>query len=141
MVIAGVPNIEQNNVIITVIYPEITDIIKKQIDLLNDPTQWDFLLYLETTESGKLINQLIPGSGEMLLNFKINLLKTAFSKKAILLEMPDEDLLPMVEIIHHMSMRETLHILTLHPPSKHHDTAIKLFGTPRFLAPQLPNIA
>lgn len=131
LVVNGVPNIEQTNVIITVHLPEITDVIKKQIDLLHDPTQWDFLLYLETTESGKLINQLIPGSGEMLLNFKINLLKTALSNKAILLEMPEEDLLPTVEIIHHMSLRETLHILTLHPSHKNNETAIKLFGAPQ----------
>ena len=45
----------------------------EQIDLLKDPSKWDYLLYLETTKSGQLINQLIPGSGENLLNYKINL--------------------------------------------------------------------
>ncbi|HZW61597.1 MAG TPA: hypothetical protein VFF04_05215, partial [Candidatus Babeliales bacterium] len=101
LVLAGVPNLEQNNVIITVYYPDISDIIKKQLEDLHNPSKWDYLLYLETTNSGKLINQLIPGSGEKLLNFKISLLEAALSKKAILLEMPEEDLLPTVEIIHH----------------------------------------
>lgn len=126
--LCGVSNVEQNNVIITLHYPEISDIIRKQIELLKDPTEWDYLLYLETTRSGKLINQLIPGSGETLLNFKINLLKTALSKKATLLQIPEEDLLPTVELLHHISLRENLHVLTLQGPEKNFETATKLFG-------------
>jgi transcriptional regulator of acetoin/glycerol metabolism len=128
LVLCGVPNLEQNNVIISVYYPDITDIITKQIDHLKDPTKWDYLLYLETTQSGQLINQLIPGSGEQLLNFKINILKIALSKKAILLTMPEEDLVPTVELLHHISLRESLHILNLQGAEKNFDTAMKLFG-------------
>ncbi len=128
LVISGVPNLEKNNVIITLYHPDISDIVKRQLDLLKDPTKWDYLLYLETTKSGQLINRLIPGSGEILLNFKIELLKLALSKKAILLEMPTEDLVPTVEIIHHISLRETLHILTLQSSARNFENAIKLFG-------------
>ncbi len=128
LVLSGVPNLEQNNVIISVYHPEISDIIKKQIDLLKNPTQWDYLLYLETTKSGQLISRLIPGSGETLLNFKIDLLKIALSKKARLLKMPKEDLLPTVELLHHISLREALHVLNLEGPEKNFETATKLFG-------------
>ncbi|PKN03407.1 hypothetical protein CVU75_02370 [Candidatus Dependentiae bacterium HGW-Dependentiae-1] len=128
LVLNGVPNLEQNNIIITVYHPEISDIITKQLDQLKDPTKWDYLLYLETTQSGQLINQLIPGSGETLLNFKIELLKTAMSKKATLLEMAEEDLLPTTELLHHIGLREKLHVLTLHGPEKNFETATKLFG-------------
>lgn len=128
LVLAAVPHLEQNNIIITISYPDVSDIIKQQIDLLKDPTEWDYLLYLETTESGKLINQLIPGTGPMLLNYKIELLKTALSKKAILLDMPEQDLLPTAEILHHISLRDTLHVLNLQGHSENFDVAIKLFG-------------
>jgi len=128
LVFSALPSSENNSVIITVYYPEITDIVKKQIDLLRNPSEWDYLLYLETTQSGKLINQLIPGSGEQLLNFKIELLKTALSRKALLLEMPDEDLQPTVEILHHISLREQLHVLNIKAPEQNNETAIKLFG-------------
>lgn len=128
LILSGVPSIEQNSVIITAYYPEIADIVKKQIDLLKDPSKWDYLLYLETTKSGQLINQLVPGSGETLLNFKIDLLKTALSNKAALLEINDEDLLPTVEILHHISLREHLHVLQLNEHNSTVDTAIKLFG-------------
>lgn len=129
LVFSGVPSLEHNNVIISVHYPEVSDVIKKQIDSLKDPSAWDYLLYLETTKPGKLINHIIPGSGETLLNFKIELLKTALSKKATLLcNMPDQDLGPVVELLHHISLRETLHILDLDAPVSNFEIAIKLFG-------------
>lgn len=128
LVLTAIANLEYNNLIITIHYPDISDIIKQQIDLLKDPSKWDYLLYLETTKSGQLINQLVPGSGENLLNFKINLLKLALTKRATLLEMPEEDLIPTVEIIHHISLRENLHTLRLQAPTKNFDIATKLFG-------------
>jgi len=128
LVVSALLNTEQNNVIMIVYYPEISDILKRKIGFLKDPTKWDYLLYLETTQSGKLIKELIPGNGETLLNFKIDLLKLALSKKAILLDMPDQDLMPTVEILHHISLKESLHILDLQQPSSNFDTAIKLFG-------------
>ena len=128
LVISAVPHLEKNTVIVTVSYPSISDTIKHHVDLLRDPSEWDYLLYLQTTQSGKLINQLIPGSGSILLNFKIKLLKIALSKKAILLEMPEQDLQPMAEILHHISMRDNLHIMALQGPSHNFDRAIALFG-------------
>lgn len=128
LVFSAVPSLENNNVIISVYYPEITDIIKKQIDSLKDPSEWDYLLYLETTKPGKLINQLIPGTGETLLSFKIELLKTALSKKATLLNMPEQDLYQMVQFLHHVSIRETLHTIELSSPVKNYDIAMSLFG-------------
>ncbi len=128
IVISGVPNLEKNHVIITVYYPDFTDILTTQINHLKDPSAWDYLLYLETTKPGQLINQLIPGTGEQLLQFKINLLQIALSKKALLLEMAHDDLIPTVELLHHISMRTNLHMLTLQGQSKNADIAIKLFG-------------
>jgi hypothetical protein len=128
LVFSAIPNLEKNNVIIIISYPDISDIIKKQMDTLQNPSEWDYLLYLETTKSGQLINQLIPGTGNHLLNFKINLLKIALQKEAILFDMPEDDLLPTVEILHHISLRQTLHVLTLKDHEKNFDTSIKLFG-------------
>ena len=128
LVVSAVPHLEKNTIIITVSYPSISDTIKHHIDLLKDPSQWDYLLYLQTTQSGKLINQLIPGSGAVLLNFKIELLKIALTKKAILLEMPEQDLQPMTEILHHISMRDDLHVMTLQSYCQNYDIAIALFG-------------
>jgi transcriptional regulator of aromatic amino acid metabolism len=128
IVISAVPHLEQNMVIITVSHPDISDTIKHHIDLLKDPTEWDYLLYLQTTQSGKLINQLIPGTGSVLLNFKIELLKNALSKKAILLEMPEQDILATAQILHHIGVRDVFHTLVLQTASQNFDIAMALFG-------------
>lgn len=128
VVVSGIPHIDQHTILLTVHYPEMYDTIKAQIDAIKDPSDWDYLLYLETTSSGKLINQLIPSNGEIFLNFKIDLLKLALSKKALLLDLPEDDLISMVELLHHISLRETLHILELAPHVTSADIAIKLFG-------------
>lgn len=128
LVISAVPHLEKSTIILTVSYPSISDTIRQHIDLLKDPSEWDYLLYLQTTQSGKLINQLIPGSGAILLNFKIQLLKIALSKKAILLAMPEQDLQSTAEIVHHISMRDDLHVMSLHGPCHNFDVAIALFG-------------
>src|SRR3989304_5601769 len=85
IILSGVPHLQQNNVIITIVYPEISDIIAPQMDQLNNPNDWDYVLYLESTTAGQQINQLIPGIGQTLLNFKITLLKASLSKRALLL--------------------------------------------------------
>ncbi len=144
--ITGVLNLEQNNVIITVSHPDIGDIITKQISVLKDPSTWDYVLYLETTKPGQLINQLIPGNGQTLLHFKISLLQTALSKKATLLELPEQDLMPMVELLHHISMRETLLTLNLTESANTLELATKLlginpiFGTPTQQKPVLEKL-
>lgn len=129
LVVSAVPHLHQNaGVIITLYYPDTSDIIKNQIDHLHDPSTWDYTLYLETTKSGKLINQLIPGNGQTLLNFKVKILQAALTRKAIVLQLPEEDLMQLAEIIHTISLRENLHILDLQGPSYNQDLAIKLFG-------------
>ena len=128
LVITGLPHPESSGVIVTVHYPEISDVIKQLIDKVKNPSNWDYLLYLETTQSGKLINDLIPGTGEVVVNFKIELLKLALTKKALLLELPEEDLLPTVELVHHISLRETLYTLEIQSPATGSDIPIKLFG-------------
>ncbi len=128
IIIAGIPSTDENSTILLVYYPEISDIVKSQLDQLKDPSTWDYILYLETTKSGQVINQLIPGTGEKLINFKINLLATALSKKATLLDMPEEDLIHTVEILHDISLRQTLHTIKLASPEKNDEVAMKLFG-------------
>jgi hypothetical protein len=129
ILVTAVPHLDyQGGVIVTIHYPDTSDIIKTHIDKLQDPSQIDYVLYLETTKSGKLINQIIPSNSETLLQFKIKLLEIALHKKATLLQSHNDDLLAIVEIIHHISLRHTLHILDLKPTMSSHDLSFKLFG-------------
>jgi hypothetical protein len=137
VVINGMPYLDRTHVILVLYYPEATDLIYKQIDQLKDPSEWDYLLYLETTKTGQLINQMIPGNGTNLLNFKIDLLKASLSSKVSLLDMPSEDLMPTVELLHHISLRNQLHTIILEKPQTTPDVTIRLFGlNPLFETPQ-----
>ncbi len=128
IVLQAIPNSDLHTIIILIYYPEVSDLLTRQIEALKDPSEWDYLLYLETTSSGKLINQLIPGSGEKILEFKISLLKTALHSKATLLNLPQADLKPTVELLHHIRLRSTLYILNLQAAEKSMEMAIKLLG-------------
>ncbi len=125
--LAVVPHLEPGGVIIIVSHATF-DLVKQKINFLKDPNRWDYLLYLETTDSGRLINELIPGNGKALLDFKIELLKTALSKKATLLDIAQEDLAVTVELIHEISLREELHTLNLQGTPDTAMMATKLFG-------------
>lgn len=128
IVLLGMPHPEANGAIFVAHHPEISDTIKHLLDTIKDPSNWDYLLYLETTESGRLINSLIPSNEEQFVNFKVELLKSALSKKALLLSLPDEDLLATVEILHHISLRETMHIVELNGLVTKPEIPISLFG-------------
>jgi transcriptional regulator with GAF, ATPase, and Fis domain len=129
LALSAVPNLEQNNIILIVHRPEINDILTKRINMLKDPSHWEYLLYLETTKAGHLINHMIPSDSEQLLNFKISLLQHALSSKPVILNLSKPDLLPMVELLHHLSHRNTLQVVSLDRPHDGHNLGIKLFGT------------
>lgn len=128
LVFMAIPSNDDNGVLIVVYYPEIGDLLKNQLELLKNPSDWDYLLYLETTQSGRLINQLLPSSSPEFLQFKIDLLKLALGKKPLLLDLPDEDVQPLAEIIHRISLRGTLYILNLTSHEKNEEVALKMFG-------------
>lgn len=109
IIIECMPSLDQSSAIIAVYYPEISDIIMQHLNELQNPNTWNYLLYLETTQAGHLINQYIPSTTRLFLNYKIDLLKAGFSKGPLLIEAHEEDIMNTVQIIHTMSMRDTLH--------------------------------
>lgn len=126
---------DKSQVLILLFYPDIADTFTIPFATLKDLSSWDYAVYLETTKSGQLINQLIPSSTEALLNFKINLLKIAFSKGPTLIELPDGDTMPVVHIIHHISLRSMLHVIELTDLEEqiNNNIALQLFGIEQVL--------
>jgi len=129
LLLSGVPHLQHQHTIITASYPDISDVILQQMHLLADPNDWDYLLYLSSTKAGALINAALPSNEETILNTKIQLLKTALNKKAVLLSASQEDLNDTAKLIHAISMHETLHTLTLTTPTSFAAIAPTLFGT------------
>ncbi|MBP6892144.1 sigma 54-interacting transcriptional regulator [Candidatus Babeliales bacterium] len=134
LMISGMPQAQPHGgVLLIVRKPEATDLIKMHIDALKSPTERDYLLYLETTKAGQIINKLLPSNHETFLNIKIQLLQAALQKSALLLQMHPDDINPVAEIIHQLSGTQTVHIINLQP---HHDmTASKIFGINPLLYP------
>lgn len=124
----GITGVESNTVIILAQKLAISEMIKSYFDLLNNPSLWDYLIYLDTTESGRLISHLIPGTSQNLLDLKVELLSIALSKKATLIQCPEEDIMNIVDIIHDISLRQKMQIINLTNEEKNHEVAIKLFG-------------
>lgn len=128
LIVSGMPYAESSGgVLLTVRQPEATDIIKMQLDALKDPSKRDYLLYLETTEAGKLINKLLPSKNEVLLQTKIELLQAALQKNALLLQSHPEDVIDIASLIHQISLKEAMHILNLET-LQDETCATKLFG-------------
>lgn len=134
LVVHGMPHLEKQMIVITVAHPTVSDIVMRHGTQLKDPSDWDYLLYLETTRSGRLISTLIPSSGPVFLQFKIELLKAALSTKAILVDAPHEDLEGIVQLLHVVSMRESLHTIVLEKAITDSSMAIRLFGINPLLA-------
>lgn len=128
IIVRAVPILGKSNVLLTVYYPHVFDFIQQAQACLGKPTEIDYLLYLETTQAGQLINKLLPSSSPSLIDFKINLLKLALSKRALLIDVPDEDLETVVHILHKISLRETLKSLKIGSETDMYLLAKNLFG-------------
>ena len=55
VVISGIPSIEDQTIIMHIQYPEISDVLKSQLDQLKDPSAWDYVLYLRQLNRGSLL--------------------------------------------------------------------------------------
>lgn len=128
LICAATLGADKNQVLMLIFYPDIADTFTIPFETLKDLSAWDYAIYLETTRSGQLVNQLIPSSSEAMLNFKIDLLKAAFSKEPAFIELPDHDILPVVQILHHISLRTIQHTIELKRPEESQEIALQLFG-------------
>lgn len=128
IIVSGMPHAEMSGgVILTIRCPEATDIITMQLDALKDHSKRDYLLYLETTQAGQMINQLLPSNTEFMLHIKISLLEAALQKEALLLQAHYDDVQVIAEMLHHITQKTSLQVLQLQG-EQNDSCAIKLFG-------------
>lgn len=127
LMVTGMPHAQTDGgVLLMIRKPEATDLIKMHIDALQNPSQRDYLLYLETTQIGQSINKLLPSDHELFLHVKIQLLQAALQKSALLLENHTDDIDPIVEIIHQIHPNQVLYVLNLQ--KEHPITSETIFG-------------
>lgn len=132
--LTAVPFVKDEGVAIIITPPNPAHAALARITTLQDPSEWDYLMYLETTPSGALINRLIPGHAPLLTSYKIELLKIALSKRTPILSIPERDIDATIHVLHTASLRHTLHTIELlSEPAE--DVLIKLFGINPLFSP------
>lgn len=124
----AIPVLGKQSVIIVIYRPDVADMVKSHLNLINDPSDWDYVLYLETTAVGRSINRLIPGSGAVLSSMKIDLVKSSLSRKATLFVGPKKDRKAAIDLLYSVSLRDQLETVSLEGPEVAHEYAIKIFG-------------
>ncbi len=124
----AVPCIEEKLVVIVARYANRAELVMLPFAQLTNIAEWEYALYLQTTESGRLINQLVPGTGSPFLNFKLDLLKAAMSRRALLLDVPQDDLTAVVTLIHHISNRALFRTVTVQRADDGEAYGLVLYG-------------
>lgn len=126
LILTGMPHAEVlSGTLLIVRKPEATDLIKMHIDALKDPSERDYLLYLETTKAGQIINKLLPSAYEMFLQTKVILLQAVLQKSVLLIECNNTDINPIIDIIHSLGEQQGLCTIDL---KEDHNGGVKLFG-------------
>lgn len=128
IVLSAVFGEAQDAVYILVYHPDTSDLVRINERNLYDPADWHYVLYLEATRMGQLASSQFPGNTATVLNFKVNLMRAALSKKVTLLRVPSHDTMAAVELIHHISGRQVLHVLSVPHHDRGYFTVEQLFG-------------
>jgi hypothetical protein len=126
-------DLSEKSVTLLVGHPSFMQELQPHIHMLQDPNDLDYLFYLQTTSAGHRINSLIPGTTKELIQFKIQLLKCGLSNAPILLTCNPDDSMTTIELLHHISMRNTLQTVNVYPHSDMFDIRTALFGINKFM--------
>lgn len=125
MLIVALPHLEHKSVTIMITHPDIADLIGKHLLNLPSMDDWDYILYLQNTKTGQLINNLLPGWSKQIIEYKIDILKNILSKKALFIQCTSTDIPLVLDLLHKSTERKELKILD---PVKDIDCETALFG-------------
>lgn len=128
MVITGLTAREGMPITILAHYPAVSDIVQLHAASLRDPSRWEYLILLQTTESGRLINAAVPGNTPQIVRFKIDLLRAVLGSRAALLRVAPEDLPSFIELMYTVSLRSVLKVYDAAEESNESRIMMDLFG-------------
>lgn len=128
LICTAVPLVEGNQIVIAIYPLDMTDAIQYQAPFLSHASDWQYLLYLETTEMGKLIAQLLPATSPVCTAWKVAIAQAACSLRPLLLQAPQQDCATLVPLIHHCGMRTGLQHFHLTQALDHHEFVIAFAG-------------
>lgn len=128
MVITGLTARQGMPITILAHYPAVSDIVQLHAASLRDPSRWEYLILLQTTESGRLINAAVPGNTPQIVRFKIDLLRAVLGSRAALLRVAAEDLQSFIELMYTVSLRSVLKVYDAAEEPNESRIMMDLFG-------------
>lgn len=110
-VVAGCMHENLRAVVVTLWPADIADTIAYQLHDVTHITDADYLMLVEKTKPGMLIEQFLPAMGPVLTPTKISLLKACLSRVMIHLEGASEDMEALVWLMHRASNRGNVYVI------------------------------
>lgn len=123
-------------VIILISHATITNTLSIEQALL-DPKNSDYLIFLQGTDVGMLVNQELPSNTPTLQKAKMRLLKNLLSKKAIFLDVHEEDIPMLLSIAKKVCHKMTVRTIDVNEHPDHDTMATLLFGKQLFTPTEL----
>lgn len=111
LLISGSLHVNLRGVLLVITPASSGDLIAQQQEYVRECADIPYLIYLEKTRTGRIINRLFPAIGELTTPLKILLLKISISRDSVLLYSPSDDIDMIVYTIHQASMRESLDVV------------------------------
>lgn len=111
LALSAIPGTDGQEIIILIHNPEIGDMIREQIEQLPEPSDWDHVLSLQTTNTGELISQLLPGSGPAVMQTKIAILKASMNTNAVVIDADAEDAHAIAQLLAHITQCKQFQVI------------------------------
>lgn len=121
---------KKEEVIILITFADIMQTLKFENTL--KPADVDYFVFLHTTQAGSLVQQKIPSQAPLLQQFKIQFLKVVLSKKAILLDVHEDDIQSFVGLMCNITHKKVLHTVELSAQPSPDSMCMSLFGVQKF---------
>lgn len=119
----------QTNAVVIVTRPTVSGLFNfPSFTAMRNTSDWMYVIFLQATASGKLVEKFIPATRGVFFNFKIRFLRAAFSRRPLLLQGADQDIYRLVEIYQHICARTVVQKITLEKPEQGCDIAAEIFG-------------
>lgn len=127
---------KKDELVILVSPADVTDTLHLEHTILN-PADVDYTIFLHATQAGHVINQALPGNGNIIQNAKVHMLKTLLSKKAMLLTVQDDDIDMMLTIAQNVCRKSVIRTVDCSSDARHDTISALLFGKQRFTSTEI----
>jgi hypothetical protein len=112
---------------------------QQSLMVMKDPSSWDYLLYLETTQAGTRVKAALPGTSDLCKQLQHTILRICLNEPAALITAANVDSNDIAQVMHSLGQSRHMLSLELTEAEKDSNHAITLFGMNDLLEPRRHN--